>query len=274
MERAKKDLEDILEIKEPAEFFKTVDRKRDDLLDDADDTAPVFDFFKSGQKKIFEKALEQIRMFENSKTYVREQEIIDNVAQMEAIVTSSNPFGKIQKLPDMSMKFIKQYGALLEKEAEAMRPVVDDDLKKVLNILDTKEFASVFRDKFVNAFAELKNKLDTSHEIAAVKNIKLESDTLKLRCLDEISDYEMRHQPKPEPPKEVPPTEGGGSKTVKPEIPPVQIKAKRRKNVSISNVAGARTYSIENEQDIDRFLAEMKQKLLKELEPDTIITLS
>ena len=84
----------------------------------------------------------------------------------------------------------------------------------------------------------------------------------------------MRHQPKPDPPKEVPPTEDGGSKTVKPEIPPVQIKAKRRKNVSISNVVGARTYSIENEQDIDRFLAEMKQKLLKELEPDTIITLS
>lgn len=25
------------------EFFKTVDKKRDDLLDDAEDTAPVFD---------------------------------------------------------------------------------------------------------------------------------------------------------------------------------------------------------------------------------------
>jgi len=31
---------------------------------------------------------------------------------------------------------------------------------------------------------------------------------------------------------------------------------------------------IENEQDIDQFLAEMKQKLLNELEDDTIITLS
>ena len=50
--------------------------------------------------------------------------------------------------------------------------------------------------------------------------------------------------------------------------------AKRRKNVSISNVAGARTYSIETEQDIDKFLAEMKQKLMNELEEDTIITLS
>lgn len=45
MEQAKKNLEELLTIKEPAEFFKTVDKKRDDLLDDADDTAPVLDFF-------------------------------------------------------------------------------------------------------------------------------------------------------------------------------------------------------------------------------------
>lgn len=265
-------------IKEPVEFFKTVDRKRDDLLDDADDTAPVFDFFKGGQKKIFEKALEQIRMFENSKTYVREQEIIDNVAQMEAIVTAKNPFGQIQKLPDMSMKFIQQYGTLLEKEAEEMRPIVDDDLEKVLHTLDEKEFAPVFRDKFLNAFAELKQKLDTSHEIAAVKNIRLESDTLKLRCMDEMTEYEEAHRPKPEPKPSVAPatpaTGKGHTEPVKPATPSVQPKPKKRKNVSISSVAGARTYSIENEQDIDRFLAEMKQKLLKELEENTIITLS
>ena len=276
MEQAKKNLEELLAIKEPVEFFKTVDEKRDDLLDDADDTAPVFDFFKGGQKKIFEKALEQIQMFENSKTYVREQEIMDNVAQMEAIVTAKNPFSQIQKLPDMSVKFVQQYGSLLEKEAEEMRPIVDDDLEKVLHTLDEKEFASVFRDKFVNAFAELKQKLDTSHEIAAVKNIRLESDTLKLRCMDEITEYEEAHRPKPVHPvaSVTPPTGGGHTEPPKPVAPPVQPKQKKRKNVSISNVAGARTYSIENEQDIDKFLAEMKQKLLNELDENTIITLS
>ena len=50
MEQAKKNLEELLVIEEPVEFFKIVDKKRDDLLDDADDTAPVFDYFKSGQK--------------------------------------------------------------------------------------------------------------------------------------------------------------------------------------------------------------------------------
>lgn len=54
----------------------------------------------------------------------------------------------------------------------------------------------------------------------------------------------------------------------------VAMKYNKLKNVSISNVAGARTYSIETEQDIDKFLSEMKQKLMNELEEDTIITLS
>ena len=273
MEKAKQTLEEMISIKEPAEFFKTVDRKRDDLLDDAEDTAPVFDFFKGEQKPIFEKALKYIKMFEDSKTYVREQEITDNVAQMEEVVSSKSPFSQIQKLPEMCEKFVKQYGALLDKEAKAMEPVVADDYKKVMDTLEKKDFADVFRSKFATRFEELKKKLDTSHEIAAVKNIRLESDTLKLRCLDEIADYEMVHQPTP-PVTPVEPPQGKDGGEVPPQVQPVAPKVKKRKNVSISNVAGARTYSIENEQDIDNFLAEMKQKLMKELEQDTIITLS
>ena len=129
----------------------------------------------------------------------------------------------------------------------------------------------MFRDRFLSAFEELKEKLDTSNEIATVKNIRLESDTLKLRCLDEITEYEEAHRPKVNPEPSVNPETPSTSEG---PVSPVQPKPKKRKNVSISNVAGARTYSIENEQDIDNFLAEMKEKLLNELDENTIITLS
>ena len=278
MEQAKKNLEELLVIEEPVEFFKIVDKKRDDLLDDADDTAPVFDFFKSGQKKIFEKALEQIQMFENSKTYVREQEIIDNVAQMEAIVTAKDPFRQIQKLPDMSMKFVQQYGSLLEKEVQVIRPIVDGDLQKLLNTLKEKGLESLFQDKFMRLFDELNKKLDTSYEIAGVKNIRWESDELKLRCQDEIEEYEEAQCQKVTSKPMLDPitatTDKKNTSPVNPVTPSDLPRQKKRKNLSISNVTGARTYMIENEQDIDQFLAEMKRKLLNELEDDTIITLS
>ena len=100
MGKAKKELDEIVVLKEPVEFFKTVDRKRDDLLDSAEDTAPVFDFFRGEQKTIFEKALKYIKIFDNSKTYVREQEIVDLVGKIETVVNMNTPFGQIQILPE------------------------------------------------------------------------------------------------------------------------------------------------------------------------------
>ena len=277
MENAQKRLKEVRAITEPSVFFKEVNDVRDDLLDDAEDTAPVFDFFNGEQKNIFEKALKYINIFENSKTYVREQEIIDLVADMEAIINAKNPYSSIQMLPEMSQKFTDVYGRLLENEAVGMRPIVANDRKVVMDTLDQKEFADVFRSKFNQKFEELSEKLDKSNEIAAVKNIKLESDTLKLRCLDEIEDYERNHAPQTIVPPVVPvtPVVGVEQPTTPPVGPTVVAKpVKKKKNLSISNVAGARTYTMETEADVDQFLAEMKKKIMQELGEDTIITLS
>lgn len=270
MESGKKHLEEIIGITEPTEFFKAVNDKRDDLLDDGEDTAPVFDFFNGEQKKIFETALKYIKIFENGKTYVREQDIIGLVGEMEAIIKSNKPYSSIQKLPEMSGKFTDVYGRLLEKEANEMRPIVSDDRKKVMDMLSTKEFEDKLKDKFSKRFEELSEKLDRSNEIASVKNIRLESDTLKLRCLDEIVEYERLHASKPE--STPVPVDNDGT------VPPIPViitpVVKKKKNLSISSVAGARTYSFESEQDVDQFLAEMKSKIMQELDDETIITLS
>lgn len=277
MENAQKRLKEVRAITEPSVFFKEVNDVRDDLLDDAEDTAPVFDFFNGEQKNIFEKALKYINIFENSKTYVREQEIIDLVADMETIINAKNPYSSIQKLPEMSQKFTDVYGRLLENEATEMRPIVANDRKVVMDTLNQKEFADVFRNKFNQKFEELSEKLDKSNEIAAVKNIKLESDTLKLRCLDEIEDFERNHAPQTIVPPVVPVTPGaGGEQPTTPPVGPTVVAkpVKKKKNLSISNVAGARTYTMETEADVDQFLAEMKKKIMQELGEDTIITLS
>lgn len=271
MEDARNRLAKILNINEAAEFFKTVDKKRDDLLDDAEDTAPVFDFFKGEQKKIFEESVKNLAYFENSKTYVSDRELLKVVEEIEDVVKTGKPFGKIQRLPELNMKFEDLHVGLLEKEAAIMEPLVHDDFLKVKEVLDSKPFAEVLRPRINQRFDEIREKLKTSGDIAAIKNIRLESDALKIKCLDEIDEYERVHQPVSEPP--VTPVVSG-KEPVNAVETPTKVKTKRRKNISISNVAGARTYSIETEQDIDKFLAQMKQKLMQELEEDTIITLS
>lgn len=276
MEKAKKNLERIMDIMDSATFFKTVDEMRDALLDDAEDTTPIFDFFKGEQKRIFEKTQKYLGIFDKSKIYVRDQKVLDVVAKMTEIVKGRNPYSQIQNLPELNQRFMEIYAKLLEGEAKQMRPIVEADFKIVREVLADKAFADLFADKVSGSFGELMEKLNTSNEIAAVKNIKLESDTLKLRLLDDIEEYERSHQPAEPSGKDAPGedmgTEGDGGKTPVPQ--PAVVPKKKRKNVSISSVAGARTYSLENEQDIDWFLAEMKAKLMEELEDDTIITLS
>ena len=276
IEKAKKNLEVVMNITDSVEFFKTVDEMQDDLLDDAEDTAPVFDFFRGEQKKIFEKTLKYLRIFDKSKTYVRDQKVLAVVANMTKIVKSRNPYSQIQKLPELNEQFADIYVELMQKEVEQMQPIVEADFKIVRDVLANKDFSDQFTSKVNASFGELLEKLKSSNEIAAVKNIKLESDALKLRFLDEIEEYEQSHQPT-EPSGEEHPGEDsgtGGGTSEMPTLKPPAAPKKKRKNVSISSVAGARTYSLENEQDIDRFLAEMKVKLMEELEDDTIITLS
>ncbi|WP_026519395.1 BREX system P-loop protein BrxC [Butyrivibrio sp. FCS006] len=268
MEKAKKELDSILEIKDAAEFFRTVDKKRDDLLDDAEDTAPVFDFFNGEQRTIFEKAQKYIRIFEDSKTYVRDQEITDIYGKITSIVDDKKPFGRIHELPELIQQFVQKYGSLLNSEAKAIEPALDDDRKIVFDVLNSKPFADVFKEKFTDRFEELRKKLETSHEIAQVKNIRLESDTLKLRCLDEIEEYEQEHATPSVP--DTPPA--GGEVSPKPDVS--TPKPKKKKNLSISSMAGARTYTLANEEDIDKFLSEMRKKLVSELDGDTVITLS
>lgn len=118
------------------EFFKTVDKKRDYLLDDAEDTAPVFDFFKGDQKKIFEEAVKNLAYFGNSKTYVSDQELLKVVEEIETIVKDGKPFGKIQRLPELNKRFEELHMGLLEKEAAIMDPLVHDDFLKVKDVLD------------------------------------------------------------------------------------------------------------------------------------------
>ena len=141
MEDARNRLAKILNINEAAEFFKTVDKKRDDLLDDAEDTAPVFDFFKGEQKKIFEESVKNLAYFENSKTYVSDRELLKVVEEIEDVVKTGKPFGKIQRLPELNMKFEDLHVGLLEKEAAIMEPLVHDDFLKVKEVLDSKPFA-------------------------------------------------------------------------------------------------------------------------------------
>lgn len=268
--KAKELLNKTIAINEPMEFYKAINDHRDDFLDDGEDTAPVFDFFKGEQKPIFEKAWNCIDIFDRSKTYIVDMDLINTAKSIKGIAENPKPYSEIYKLPALIDSFINKNLALLEKEANLIRPELSGDREQVMNRLTTDELISHFKKRFEQRFNELEDKLTHSNEIAAIKNIRLESDALKIRCLDEISAYEISNPPVKDP---VPPTGTDGGKTPPMPQPPVNP-PKHKKNISMRNITGGKTYAFETVEDVDKFIEEIRDKLINELKEDMILSLN
>ena len=262
----KKLLDEIDGIMNPIEFFRTVDARREDLLDIAEELAPVTAFFSGEQKAIFKKACSYIDIYNSSKTYVVDQGLIDLAGSIRDIISRPSPYAEIHKLPALLDAFSTRHVALLEQEAEPIRAEMEADKAAVLDALKGKEYADKFKAAVINRFDELKYKLEHSNEVAAVKNMRLESDALKVRFLQEFADYARKMAP-PIPP--VSPAGGVGGEVA----PPPATHVKKKKPVSIKSIIVSNSVSLESEQDIDIFISTLKMRLMKELDEDTVINL-
>ena len=102
-----------------------------------------------------------------------------------------------------------------------------------------------------------------------MQNIKVEADALKVRLLNEISRKDeqiARDKVKEESEKY------NQNNTENPK-PMSQPKIKKRKNISIKSVNLAASWQIETPQDVDKYIAALRERILKELDDDTIINI-
>lgn len=68
------------------------------------------------------------------------------------------------------------------------------------------------------------------------------------------------------------PEDDAGAAPVQP-VAPVVPKMKKRKAVSIKSLNSSSSWQLESAADVDKYLADLKNKLMNTLEEDTIITI-
>ena len=86
VKEGKNQLINILSIKATPEFFKTIEKSQDDLLDMAEDYEPVKAFFGSEQKTIWDKTIDKLKIYQESKTFIAKKEIEEIVADIQTII--------------------------------------------------------------------------------------------------------------------------------------------------------------------------------------------
>ena len=259
---------EVLQMKYSTEFFNGIDSKKDDYLDFAEDYEPLKKFFAGDQKGIFDKALRLMKIYDDSKTFIVDNEIEAVVSDIKFILKKPSPYSDIFKLPDLLQKFTKLYYELLKGMQTPVEAAINDAKSRVFAELEGKKCHDKLSDKYVRLFNELKDKLDRCNNVATLQNIKMEADALKVRCLIEISEEEAKYivATKPDAPSGDGDMEASANNTA-------SVPIKKQKTISIKSVNTSTTWQLENEDNVRKYISELEGKLIQLLEKDTIINI-
>ena len=260
--RGKALLRTALQPQSAAEFFADIAKKQDDYLDFAEDYEPVKAFFGGDQKIIFTRALDMLAIYDDSKTYIVNAELEEVVAQMRAVVRQDKPYASIPRLPELRDKFTDLYNAVLEEESVPVLSSIEGDLVRVLQVLQGKPYAAQYEANYRAQFAEIKSGAERCNNVSQLRSYKDKAEALKLRLLNEMDARDASLAAQKEKEQEA-----------HEETPPAPQKVRKIKNVSIKKVTGTSSWRIENKEDIEHCVKEMREALLAQLDEDTIVNI-
>ena len=260
----KKLLIDDLDCKYPAEFFTTVASIQDDLLDFAEDYEPVKKFFVGEQKGIWDTSLKLMKIYNESKTYIVDKDVEAAVSAINAILRKPNPFSDIYKLPDLNDKFREAYAKLVLTEQAPVLETIKEARERVFEELNASHIKQKLSGRVISSFDDISDRATHCNNMATLKNIRHETDALKVRLLNEITAEEEKYLAKQ--------ASKAAAESTEIEAPVTPVHEQRRhKTVSIKTLTGRSTWRIESDDDIQKYLTELEKKLKGEIVNNTIV---
>ena len=166
-----------------------------------------------------------------------------------------NPYGQIYKLPALNEKFGNKYAESLEIMAKPIYAAIADARTRVIKELNGKKCENSLKPGIMAQFDALQKKAEECNNVAHLQNIKVEADTMKVRLLNKIAAEEAKLNPIVDPVDNT----------------PIKEPIKKQKTISIKTINTATTWQLETEEDVDKYLKELRSKLIGKLEENTVI---
>lgn len=279
VEYGKKLLLELVQIQTPTEFFQTVAKKQDELLDFAEDYEPVKAFFNSEQKTIFDKAVLYLSKYDDSKTYIVDENLENIVSQISEIVKKQSPYSDIPKLPELLKKFGDVYSDILDEQLKPVLDSVYDSQKRVFDVLNTKEYAETRRSRYSAMFEEIIDAAKGCTNVSVLRGYADRAEALKMRLLNEITQMDRNialkkaEEVRKKLEEQAKAVGNVDQAQIEAEVQKKVEKVKKTKNISIKSMTKTASWRLETTEDVDRYLNELRLKLVNELDTDTIVNI-
>lgn len=212
-------LKDISEIKVALEFYNSLIDKEVDLNQAIQETKKVKGFFKN-QLTHFDKAVKMLEIYKDNETYVLDKEINETVDKVKKIVENPTPYSEIIQLPALIAKFNDRFVLLLQEKCQPIKILIQADYAQVNDELGKFKLDSSLRKRIKKPFEDLLDRIDSVNNFYKAIAMKTESEILKLRSFETISEATKPKDPPPSPDPKVYP--GSGVKVTPPvgQVPP------------------------------------------------------
>lgn len=278
LDTGKRIMQTVIQIQSPIEFFSYISKNRDDYYDFAEDFEPVKAFFSGEQQQIFTKALDMLAIYDDSKTYIVDEALEKIVTEMRQITRQEKPYPSIPRLPELRTQFMNAYTKILEREEKPVLDSINQARARVIEVLNTKEYAEEKRSKYNSLFAEIQEGAEHCNNVSSLRSFADKADALKIRLLNEMTarDNEIARA-NAEAARKAAEEAARKAKEQGEEPPahvaedPVKYHVKTTKNVTIKNVTHASSWRLESTEDVDKALAALRKSLLAELEDTDIV---
>lgn len=263
LEKAVRLMDDVSGIQDPMTFFKRVDDLYDDFIDTADLMIDIWGFLTGSQKKIFTDACKTYDVFEASKNYISDTDIIELATQVNKILHISEPYSFIKKLDDYEKQLGNAIVELLEKDAKRIEPDIYADRKIVMeSFAEERPYTDRLKGIFEDKFRDLIEKMQHTNDVAALNGIPSESNALCQNCLNEIAKAEANYQKSLQ-------VENPDKPVVTPPVKTIQTV-----QVSMRSLSSGQSVMLKDEADVDAFVEKIRAELMSKLGENTIIKLS
>jgi hypothetical protein len=275
-------LQSTIQLTSTLEFFEYVSKMRESFFDLAEDYEPVKTFFGGEQQNIFMRVLDMLAIYEDSKTYIVDTKLEEVVEKMHAIVKQDKPYKNIPQLPELLKQFRDAYAKVMEVEEAPVLDSIDQSRQRVLEVLATKEYVGQKKERYLSLFEEIHKGAESCNNVSALRSFADKAEALKIRLMNEMDnmDRQIAERKQAEEIRRIEEEARKQGVTVNEEEvaksiaeQKEQYKVRKTKNVSIKKMTGTSSWRLENTDDIDRYIKELRNKLVSQLDEDTIVNI-
>ena len=219
----------LLQKKDNVALLTKMTAMADDFLDLAEDMADVYAFFKN-QKQVFDSAAALYSAMNAEREYLQmEKEAVQSLYEIQKILLSSKPYKQISNLPNLIHTVQQAYQSLMNLKRQEVFAELSAALDEIRQTAKADQQDVV--DMADKAFGDKSDAANAAKSLTALDAMKIQIANLRQQYLKAL---------------------------MKTEQPEADV-------VSTSRAGLCHTAKLENEADIDKYVADIKAKLMRAL---------